>query len=309
MFVAFVDLVKAYDTANHDLLLHILEKYGAPPKFIASIHNMYTDLVVVLKIEKKIQEIMQSIGSYQGNNMAPVLFLFLMSAAAKTLEVKWHETGIAVLKVTHLSIDELESGCIRRHAPCMYNSTRLTAFEIFQLLYVDDGAFPFPDCNALIAGFNLIYSHFARFGLEINIGRGEEKSKTKCVFFPSPQFFNDNDVCSSPRLTNGNAKDPWLSYPAPPSALCTHVRESESACIAWEDAKYDALPETAKIDVSNGYVTLLCTLKYLGSKISYIPCNNNNIDARLIIASQSMGALKEVWRNQHLDTYSKYVLF
>ena len=49
----FADFVKAYDTANHDLLLCILEKYGAPPKFIASIHTMYTDLVVVLIIKTR----------------------------------------------------------------------------------------------------------------------------------------------------------------------------------------------------------------------------------------------------------------
>ena len=41
-FVAFVDLVKAYDTANHDLLIKILEKYGAPLKFAAAIKKMYT---------------------------------------------------------------------------------------------------------------------------------------------------------------------------------------------------------------------------------------------------------------------------
>ncbi len=160
-FVAFVDLVKAYDTVNHDLLFCILEKYGAPPKFVASIHTMYTNLIMVLKIEKEIQDILQSVGVRQGDNMAPVLFLFLMSAAATTLEVEWHETGIAVLKVVYLSDDELESGCICGHTPCMYNSIRLTPFEIFQLLYVGNGAFPFPDCNALIAGINLIYYHFA----------------------------------------------------------------------------------------------------------------------------------------------------
>jgi hypothetical protein len=230
---------------------------------------MYTNLVVVLKIEKEIQEIMQSIGVCQGNNMAPVLFLFFMSAAAKTVEVKWHKAGIAVLKVAHPSNDELESGCICGHTPCMYNSTRLTTFKTFQLLYVDDSAFPFPDCSTLIVGINLIYSHFACIGLEIHIGRGEESSKTECVFFPPPQFFNDNDDCSSPRLTDGHADNPWLLYPVPPSALCTHVRESESAHIAQEDAKYDTLPETAKINVSNSYVTSLRTFKYLGSKNSY----------------------------------------
>jgi hypothetical protein len=61
-FVAFVDLVKAYDTANHDLLLEVLEKYGAPPKFVAAIKTIYTDLKVVLKIDKEIQEILQSVG-------------------------------------------------------------------------------------------------------------------------------------------------------------------------------------------------------------------------------------------------------
>ena len=126
---------------------------------------------MVLKTEKEIQEILQSVGVRQGDNMAPVLSLFLMSAAAEALEAKWRETGIAVLKVAHSRDDDLESGCVHRHTPHMYNSTRLTAFEIFQLLYVDNDAFPFPDRNALTAGINLIHSHFAQFGLESTLGK------------------------------------------------------------------------------------------------------------------------------------------
>jgi hypothetical protein len=87
-YVAFVDLVKAYDTANHKLLLTLLEKYGAPPRFVSAVEKMHQNLVVVLKAEKEVQEIWQSIGVRQGDNMAPVLFLFLMSAFAENLKIK-----------------------------------------------------------------------------------------------------------------------------------------------------------------------------------------------------------------------------
>jgi hypothetical protein len=56
-YVAFVDLVKAYDMANHELLLTLLEKYGAPPRFISAVEKMHQNLVVVLKIEKEVQEL------------------------------------------------------------------------------------------------------------------------------------------------------------------------------------------------------------------------------------------------------------
>ncbi len=53
-YVAFVDLVKAYGTANHELLLTLLKKYGAPPRFVSAVERMYQDLVVVLKMEKEV---------------------------------------------------------------------------------------------------------------------------------------------------------------------------------------------------------------------------------------------------------------
>ena len=328
-FVAFVDLVKAYDTANHDLLLKILEKYGAPPKFIAAIKTMYTDLRVVLKIDKEIQEILQSVGVRQGDNMAPVLFLFLMSAAAETLESAWKKADIEVLTVAHSPDDELNTGCVRGHTPRMYTSRKLTAYEIYQLLYVDDGAFPFPTRDTLIKGLTLVHSHLARFGLEVHIGRDGAPSKTECVFFPPPQFFDDPH--SDPAITTG-ADEPWLLFediPPPPASthttntavqICsprptgkqktkTKKETQESIRQKKIDVKYDALPETQQFDVADGYVTFCRTFKYLGSRISYNLRDDADIEARLAMANQSMGALKEVWRNPHLDTYSKYLLF
>ena len=40
LYVGFVDLVKTYNTANHDLLLDIVEQYSAPPKFVTAIRTI-----------------------------------------------------------------------------------------------------------------------------------------------------------------------------------------------------------------------------------------------------------------------------
>ena len=85
LYVGFVNLVKAYDTAYHSLLLCVLEQYGAPPKFVTAIQTIYTDNVCALKIEKETIEILQTVGVCQGDNMAPVLFLFLMTTFAESL--------------------------------------------------------------------------------------------------------------------------------------------------------------------------------------------------------------------------------
>ncbi len=119
-YVGFVDLIKAYDTANHDLLLRILERYGAPPKFVTAIQTIYTDNVCVLKIKKEAVEIPQTVGVRQGDNMAPVLFLFLMTAFAETLEIIWQEQAIPILRVMTTSNNNMIKGKICSHTPAMF---------------------------------------------------------------------------------------------------------------------------------------------------------------------------------------------
>ena len=79
-YVVSVDLAKAYSTANHALLIKILELYGGPPKLCASISQLYTGTTVVRTIVKEEAKINQTIGVRQGDNLSPVSFLFIMSA-------------------------------------------------------------------------------------------------------------------------------------------------------------------------------------------------------------------------------------
>ena len=73
-YVAFVDLVKVFDTVSHSTMLKILEQYGAPPKLRHSIVQMCADLKIVLKIGKAKADMGQKVRVRQGDCMAPVLF-------------------------------------------------------------------------------------------------------------------------------------------------------------------------------------------------------------------------------------------
>jgi hypothetical protein len=115
-----------------------------------------------------------------------------MSAFTETLESEWKNAGIDVCTVRSVVGTQLANGegKLRGHLPKDYLSRSLTAVEILQCLYVDDGAFIFTSRIDLTTGLDLILKHFACFGLEMHIGREGSPSKTECVFFPPPGFFD-----------------------------------------------------------------------------------------------------------------------
>ena len=50
---------------------------------------------------------------------------------------------------------------------------------LFCVLYVDNGAFPFENRLHIELGLSLIQNYFVKFGIEMNIGRGNKASKTE----------------------------------------------------------------------------------------------------------------------------------
>ena len=91
-FVMFADLVKAFETSNHKLMVEILAKYGCPPKLRSAICRMYADSKVRLILGETDITISFEVGVKQGDSVAPVLFLFIMMAFAETLEEEWVKT-------------------------------------------------------------------------------------------------------------------------------------------------------------------------------------------------------------------------
>ena len=186
-YAAFVDLVEAFDTINHDMMLKVLKRYGVPPKLRSAISRMYRDLKIVLKIGKIEYKMSQTVGVRQGECMAPVIFLFMVTEFSKTLEKECIRADLNMVNLRQ-----------HTHSPCNVgkltgqNKKRFdqgTLLTIFCVLYIDDNAFTFEYRNQLTRGLTLIYHHFTRFGIEMHVGKGKKASKNEYFFFPTPVFF------------------------------------------------------------------------------------------------------------------------
>ena len=73
----------------------------------------------------------------------------------------------------------------------------VTLFNLWASLYADDCAIFFKTRQDLITGSTYLFSHLARFGLHMHVGRGSTKSKTEAMFFPKPRTpYEDADTSS-----------------------------------------------------------------------------------------------------------------
>ena len=211
-----------------------------------AIERINKDLVVILKIKREVVEIPQSVGVRQGNNMAPVLFLFLMSAFAETLESKWKNAGIGVCTVRPAVGSKLAAGegQVCGHLPKEYLSPHLTTLEILQCLYVNDGAFIFSPRK--------------------DMAHGLER-----VFFPPPCFFNSKLPLSITHSSEGCDADKKLTYSNNVLTKTDRQCENTARQREREKARYDDLEEIKPIAVADGQVTCCRHFKYLGSYISF----------------------------------------
>ena len=49
-YVAFIDLVKAFDSVPREALYQVLERFGIPPVMLAIIVDMHSDVAVEIKV-------------------------------------------------------------------------------------------------------------------------------------------------------------------------------------------------------------------------------------------------------------------
>ena len=77
--------------------------------------------------------------------MAPVLYLFIIMAFAEILDISWKQLGNKVITFNTRTNSPRDRDSLTRQAPKTFSEG--TLLYLFNVLYVDDGAFPFVEEN------------------------------------------------------------------------------------------------------------------------------------------------------------------
>ena len=92
------------------------------------------------------------------------------------------------------------------------------------------------------------------------MGKPNHQRPSVCSF-PPPQYFDKMEATAT--LENGTETQEEMTIADKPS------KESEKAKMSREDACYDRIDETQRVNVKDGFMTYTKHFKYLGSYISY----------------------------------------
>ena len=307
-YVVFADLVKAYDTSNHKLIAEILKKLGAPPKFRNAIERLYTDLTVQLKIGKEKATIAQTVGVRQGDNLSPVIFLMIMTAFSEILDMTWTSSNIPKPKFHRYDMSNTKGAKLTGH-----NITRdfrnSSAFNTYHILYLDDGSFLFQSRTDLVNGLDIINNIFNSMGLEMHVGKGDTKSKTEAMYFPTSSFFKKAIPAT---ITHTTESDTTMANPADDTHDHTTGHTTYSKLTQQQrERMYHESANTNRVYLQDetSHIDFVAHFKYLGTYISFDLSADYDINNRITKASREMGRLRYFFDNQYVELSFKHQVF
>ena len=215
-WVAFIDLVKAFDSVPRKALWKVLIKFGFPRHFVRILMRLHAGAIMKFKIndQAKDADVASMIGVRQGSNSGPVLFLFIMQAAMETMTWPVPEPQFCTAKQGEPARLYGERYDRKRGARC---------FGLPPSLFADDCAVIFETRDHMQVGMTYMIKHLSRFGLNVHVGEGTTASKTECMFFPKPRMPADGEDQSDIIVTEDGG---FISFVKVFRYLGTHIGQS-----------------------------------------------------------------------------------
>jgi hypothetical protein len=193
IFKIYIDLVKAYDKINHNLLWLILKKRGVPSNFLNLIKNLYIGTEACIKtIDGLTNSFSLNNGLKQGSILSPLLFNIFFGCIIDLLRVRSKGLGITLIHNKNNDIFDISN--IKKN-----KKDNLVEFEISNILFADDSLL-ISDCPIKLQKLIIIFDELvSAFGLEISIPKSEiminnlsENPNIEYLFYLNNQNFKNS---------------------------------------------------------------------------------------------------------------------
>ena len=159
--MAFIDLSKAFDTVNRDLLWQTLLKFGCPQKFVNIIKSFHSGMMAtVLVAGEESEPFAVEVGVKQGCAMAPVLFNIYLAAANFLFTRRNAQNGS--IHITY----RLDGNLFNLQR--LKARTKISHRHLSELQYADDFALIAHTPEDLQRSINTLNEVYSELGLVIN---------------------------------------------------------------------------------------------------------------------------------------------
>ena len=282
-WVAFIDLVKAFDSVDRTAMCDVLKRYGAPESLVRVVRALHKEVIVVLKAGGKEEEFESKLGVIQGAAASPTLFLFMISAWLESAD--WKGAPIK-LKTGSKEGDTCERKSFDAKGKFLSQllsvqrvkrkDVEFEAIGIRDFLYADDAALVFESRESMERGLTSLIASGRRWGLEVHAATSAEgKSKTEfMVIRPHEKHRNYS-----------------------PSFDGSPVKVGESLYITL------AVSRIGGENIKNCF-------KYLGSYIDSELSDDIDVENRILGASKAFGRFgKKIFRNKRLSVKARVKAF
>jgi hypothetical protein len=184
LYLCFVDLQKAYDTVDRELLWSILAKYGVPNKMVAIIRGFHSGMRACVRVGTdgdKSDWFNVNTGLRQGCVLAPLLFNIFFGAVLFEVERQWMldpQVREDIVDIVALfNNDPLTTRTYRdaiKKASSTTTPTNLIHILLSSFLYADDTGVVSLSASSLQRMMEMFVSTCTRFGLSVS----EKKPET-----------------------------------------------------------------------------------------------------------------------------------
>ena len=172
MFVAFIDLAKAFNIVNRPLLWDLFVRYGCPPKFFDVLKALHKGAKArVLCGGGKFELFPVSASARQGCVLAPVVFNIFMSAVTDIVYAGVDRDDCFAL---NYRVDGSVFNLRRLRA-----RTKISTTTLFDLQYADDAAVVGVSRDELQRSLSVAANTYSRAGLVISTSKTEVLSQRR----------------------------------------------------------------------------------------------------------------------------------